>query len=92
MILLSLLNVLVTVSDLISLFMFPFLVTARFGLSQQVARGELLSRYRVLSQRRERDTDRGRSKIDGRLAGYQGGDQTRSQGARKEISIERQCG
>ena len=45
MILLSLLNMLVTVSDLILLFAFPFLVTVRFGLGQQVACGERLSRY-----------------------------------------------
>ena len=47
-ILLGLLNMLMTVSDLVLLFMFSFLVTVCFGLSQQVARCELLSRHDVL--------------------------------------------
>jgi hypothetical protein len=44
-ILLGLLDMLVTVSDLILFSVFPLLVTLRFGLSQQLPRGDRLSRH-----------------------------------------------
>lgn len=43
MILLGLLDILVTVSDLVSFLVFSLLVTVRFGLSQQVLRCDGLS-------------------------------------------------
>jgi len=57
-ILLGLLNMLVTVSDLVLLFIFPLLVTVRFGLGQEVARGKRLSRHDVLGWGREKERGR----------------------------------